>query len=117
MTLDKVGRVVPPAVLPLWDRRQEALDMLSAVSRVKCALEHARDDSDPFYAEVNYNNVLGLLDNAYGLLKVAVPYAVCPGCQGKLKDKCMLCKGRGYISEFRWDTAVPKTLKAKIVSK
>ena len=82
--------------------------MLTTLSRVKGALRTAQDSKDMLFAEVNYSSALSQLDQAWYDIKTAKPFAVCPTCQGQIPDKCMLCKGRGFISEHRWNTCVTR---------
>lgn len=112
---DRIGREIPEPLVGLWNRAQEVQDGLTALSRVKCALERAQEEEDPLYSEVNHSATLAALDQAYSGLKVALPFTVCPTCQGKVSKTCRLCKGRGLISEFRWDRVVPKETKNLIL--
>lgn len=63
------------------------------------------------FAEVNFSSALSQLDQAWTDVKTAKPFAVCPTCQGQLPDKCTLCRGRGLISEYRWNTCVTREHK------
>lgn len=112
---DKVGWPIPEPILPLWNRSGEAKKLISAVSDVKHALTKAKEVSDPLFAEIHFYSVIAHLDNALLSLKTAMPYAVCPTCKGKLTTTCVLCKGRGFISKFKWDTVVPQEQKDLMV--
>jgi len=106
--LDGTGWPIPTQLIPLWQRSDEVQEMLTALSRVKGALRAAQDGRDKLFAEVNFSSALSQLDQAWTDIKTAKPYAVCPTCQGQLPDKCTLCKGRGLISEYRWNTCVTR---------
>lgn len=111
--LDRTGFVIPtdsPAMTH-WRRTAEANELLSALSRIKCRMEAAQDNRDKMYGEVNFSSIIADLQSAYQLLKVAVPYAVCPTCQGRVLSPCSTCKGRGLISEFYWKHKVPDKTK------
>lgn len=82
--------------------------MLTTLSRVKGALRTAQEKKDKLFAEVNYSSALSQLDQAWTDIKTAKPFAVCPTCQGQIPDKCTLCKGRGLISEYLWNTCVTR---------
>src|SRR5512142_410991 len=82
--------------------------MLTALSHVKGALRTAQENRDKLFAEVNFSSALSQLDQAWTDIKTAKPFAVCPACQGQVPDQCTLCCGRGLISEFRWNTCVPR---------
>jgi len=106
--LDETGAPIPTQLIPLWQRADEVQEMLTMLSGVKGALRRAQDNKDKLFAEVNFSSVLSHLDQALADIKTAKPFAVCPTCQGQLPDKCTLCKGRGLISEHRWNTCVSR---------
>lgn len=97
--LDRLGIPVTKAAMPFWNRREEIQALLTKLTSVKGAVKHAQDNKDLLFIEVNFSSVLAYLDNVYGGIKRAMPYTVCPTCQGKLVDKCTLCGGRGVVSE------------------
>ena len=106
--LDATGWPIPTQLIPLWQRADEVQEMLTVLSRVKGALRTAQENNDKLFAEVNYSSALSQLDQAWTDIKTAKPFAVCPTCQGQLPDKCTLCRGRGLISEHRWNTCVTR---------
>lgn len=109
--VDDLGRRIPEDRLPLWGRRQEVQDMLTALSRVRVALREAQDNRDPLFSEVPFSSALAHLDQAYNAVQVAKPYAVCAFCQG---HGCNACGQRGLLGKFRWDTVVPKEHKEAV---
>ena len=106
--LDGTGWPIPTQLIPLWQRAEEVQEMLTTLSRVKGTLRTAQDNRDKLFAEVNFSSALSQLDQAWTDIKTAKPFAVCPTCQGQLPDQCTLCKGRGFISEHRWNTCVTR---------
>jgi len=106
--LDGTGWPIPTQLIPLWHRADEVQEMLTTLSRVKGALRTAQDNKDKLFAEVNYSSALSHLDQVWTDVQTAKPFAVCPTCQGQLPDKCTLCKGRGFISQHRWNTCVTR---------
>jgi hypothetical protein len=106
--LDATGWPIPTQLIPLWQRANEVQEMLTTLSRVKGALRSAQENRDLLFAEVNFSSALSQLDQAWYDVKTAKPFAVCPTCQGQVPDKCTLCKGRGLISEHRWNTCVTR---------
>ena len=106
--LDGTGWPVPTQLIPLWKRVDEVQEMLTVLSRIKGALRSAQDQKDLLFAEVNYSSALSQLDQAWVDIKTAKPFAVCPACQGQVADRCTLCKGRGLLSEHRWNTCVTR---------
>ena len=106
--LDGTGWPIPTQLIPLWQRSQEVQEMLTVLSRVKGTLRTAQENKDKLFAEVNFSSALSQLDQAWTDIKTAKPFAVCPTCQGQVPDKCTLCRGRGLISEHRWNTCVTR---------
>jgi len=112
---DSVGRVIPDVCAEVFQRAGDARHLLKMVSEVRCALEKAQNTKDPVFSEINFSGARAAADRLYDALTVAVPYAVCPSCQGNAKlTGCRLCSGRGAISRFKWDTCVPEETKRRI---
>lgn len=108
--LDKLGRVIPEEILPGWHRAEEFQELLSQLSLVKVAVEDGLKSEDPIFVEVQ-NTTLAEIKAVIGDLRRVLPYAVCTTCHGHKPDRCKLCKRRGWISKFLYDTAVAKELK------
>lgn len=108
---DKTGYEIPEHLHGLWDRSQEIQDILTAISKIKGTLERAQESGDLMFVEVNFSGGIADLKNAYTNIQRAKPYAVCTSCQGKTSKNCALCGGKGLISEFKWDRAVPRETK------
>ena len=109
---DSIGFPIPDEILPIWRRAQEVQDVVSSLAKVKGMLERAQASDDPLWREINYSSAIADLNAAKTTIGTAKPYAVCPTCQGQgMKPRCGLCKGRGFISKFRWDTAIPEEMK------
>lgn len=118
--LDRTGLPVPHKALPFWNRRYEVQSLLTKVSQIKSALSHAQQNKDLLFIEVNFSSAIAYLENVFGHIKRAMPYVVCPICQGKLVEKCQLCKGRGLISELLYTQGVDeetKKLRMKAIKK
>ena len=71
-------------------------------------LRSAQEKRDMLFAEVQFSSALSQAEQLWTDMKTAKPFAVCPTCQGQVPDKCTLCRGRGLISEFRWNTCVTR---------
>ena len=106
--LDATGWPIPTQLIPLWNRSGEVQEMLTVLSRIKGTLRAAQESRDLLFAEVLFSSALAQLDQAWYDIKTAKPFAVCPNCQGQVADKCLLCRGRGIISEHRWKTCVTR---------
>ncbi len=108
---DATGLEIPPERLEFWKRNDEAQSLLSSVSRLRGILEKAKEEGDLLFAEVDFVANIGKLSSIYQDLKCAKSFAVCPDCNGILIEGCRTCRGRGFISEFYWDSFVPKEKK------
>lgn len=118
--LDGTGWPIPTHLIPLWQRMDEVQEMLTTLSRVKGVLRAAQENKDKLFTEVNFSSALSHLDQVWSDVKTAKPFAVCPGCQGQLPDQCTLCRGRGLLSEHRWNACVTsedKAFRAKVRAK
>ena len=109
---DKTGYAIPEVSMDLWNRRDEVKEILSAISKARCAVRAAMQKEDPLFFPSNVNGALANLNSAYNSMEVSTPYAVCPICQGRARDTCASCKGRGLVSKLHFDTCVPEELKA-----
>jgi len=105
--LDKTGFPIPAKLLPLWHRASDVQKLLTGVSRVRTALRDAQEQDDLLWRPVagkgrdaSWSRLQSNLDNAYATIGLAMPYAVCPTCQGHLTDRCASCQERGFVSEF-----------------
>jgi hypothetical protein len=105
---DGTGLEIPREVESLWSRMPEAQDLLTKLSAIRGALRKAQEDKDILFVEVDFTDSLAKLNQVFVDLQRAKPYAVCPTCQGKLPKGCLLCKGRGLISQFCWENQVPE---------
>ena len=108
---DETGVIIPPEVLPLWNRRDEVQQVLAYVSALRSKVEKAQAFKDVLFASVNFSSVMSALNQVYTDIKATKPYAVCPTCQGRLSDNCGACKGLGLVGQFYWDACVPSEVK------
>jgi hypothetical protein len=108
--LDKTGHPVPASILPDWQHAETFQPLLTKISSVKADVERGINDQDLAFREVS-NTLVAELGSVYAQLKQLLPYAVCPTCQGHSRDRCKLCRGRGYISQFAWKQYVPEETK------
>jgi hypothetical protein len=109
--LDKTGHPIPPPIVELWYEADKVQELLTANQQHQGCAPEAQDDKNIIFAEVNFSSALSNLDQAYTDIKTAKPYAVCTSCQGVTNDTCTFCKGRGFISQFRFETCAPRELK------
>ena len=115
---DKTGMIIPPQCFDLWDYANEASGQVTALESLKGIMVRAQEGQNKVFAEVNFQIIKTSLENARSEWIRAIPYAVCPSCQGVTFKDCNGCKGRGFVSKFFWDNCVPeetKKLRAKLV--
>ena len=110
---DSNGVLIPTHSRKVWERRQEVQDLLTGISRLRATLERAEAEKDPLYKACRVQGVVIDLGNAYRNLKTALPYAVCPYCQG---TGCQNCKSLGMVSEFVWQTVCAQELKDALLA-
>jgi hypothetical protein len=114
--VDCIGREIPENVRPLWDQASALRVHIAAISRMRGEIRRAQEEQSAAFAEVQLNLVHAELNNLYTHMTVIEPYAVCPTCQGRITTGCRTCYARGYISEFRWKTAIPQQTKDIILA-
>ena len=107
---DGRGRPIPPELAEIWNRRREVADLARLVGQVRTAVKAAEAGEDPLWAEINYSSALAYLDRSYAEIAAAMPWCVCPMCQG---IGCRACKGRGLLGKTRYEAVVPRELKGK----
>ena len=111
---DDVGTPIPDDAMPFWKRRQEAQDLLTAVTKIKSTVTERKNVNDPFFMRIS-NSVIYDLQTVYQHLLECKPYAVCTTCQGtpSLQPQgCNFCKNTGLISKHQWDTQSLEEVKA-----
>lgn len=122
--VDKFNRVIPSDMASEWERASQVGKKLQSLAReIKSILSEgfsgAKQDrlKDVIYAEIT-NSAISDAEALSWLLSSVIPYAVCPSCQGFNRKACALCKKRGWISKFLYNSpAVSKETKAIIERK
>jgi hypothetical protein len=112
---DEIGRQIPPEILEDWHKAENFSEVLSLVSRVKVEVERLFKEEDVITAEI-HNGTLAEIKHVYTALKQVLPYSLCPTCNGLGRKKCVLCKGRGWISKMLYESAIPAETK-KVIEK
>ena len=113
--VDEIGRPVPEEIAGYWDRADEVSVLMKDLSRMRGIMKRGMEDKDPFWEGVALSRIMADLGNARNFLAEAVPYAVCPGCNGKLRKTCRLCHKKGFVSKHQWDRLIPEETKAAIL--
>lgn len=105
--VDKTGYPIPDDVYADWSDAEEFRSKLNEFHRFKLHVEKAVEKNVLSFREVN-NGTVSTLANVWSELQCVLPYAVCPTCQGRNRQKCTVCKGRGFVSEFGYKHWFPK---------
>ena len=103
VVLDGDGMVIPAKAMEVWNRRGEINEMLTALSRIKGRVEKAQETKDSLYSSLNFSILVSELQHCYTLLKNALPFTICPNCQGHVLSPCSPCRSRGMVSEYTWN--------------
>lgn len=108
---DKFNIEIPPEIEQLWVRgRNDINELVDNVSQLIGVYEEYEKTSDPLFAEIGkgMGNLIAKLKAVRQETELAIPYTVCPTCNGVLDtDQCPICKGRGFISKWYFDNHVP----------
>lgn len=112
--VDETGWPVPDNLEKLFDRIPEVREKLTNLSSLRGMLRRVKDNRDVLWRSVNLDSVMMQVDQLFADIKEAIPYAVCPYCQGRADTvtHCANCKQRGVVSKFFWEHAIPEELKA-----
>jgi hypothetical protein len=114
---DAVGRVIPPGILADWDRAVKVGNHLrSLASEIKVTVERGLADKDIIYGEILNPTISEAISLHYTLSQI-LPHAVCPTCQGKLPKTCVLCRKRGWISKYLFNSPSVSQATKAIISK
>lgn len=111
--LDGTGFAIPEKCFDIWSRSGEVRKLLTAVSLLRSTLRQAQEQDDLLWRPVaskatatTWTSLINSLDKAYAAIGLALPYAVCPTCQGHLRADCATCQQRGFVSEFYYKNAL-----------
>lgn len=113
---DSTGYAIPEEIMPLWQRRGEVQEILTAIGKARGALRTVMDGmkengDDVLYTLANVSGAHGRLNDAWTTVSMALPYAVCPTCQGRTPETCRLCKGGGFIPKHTYENAISSELR------
>lgn len=103
---DALGIEIPKKVLQYWERTPEIVDLVDGISSVIRVIKLAGEEKDLLFAEVNITGTISDLEKALVSIRSAIPYAVCPQCQGHPETQpkgCRLCYGRGILGKWRYE--------------
>ena len=107
--------------LKFWNRAPEIKELLDELTAFEKKLKRAQSMEDLMFGEVNISAALADIDKIYTNLQTAIPYALCPTCQGQPKTQpkgeCRMCKGRAVVSKFRWDKVPGEIRKFREMAK
>lgn len=113
VVVDATGYPIPERAIAIWERRDTAGALIADLRSVRSFLEAAVKSKDILFSEVNLNAADCELESLISRITAAIPYAVCPSCQGKLPEKCKGCSGRGMVSKTKFERTDPALLKVR----
>ncbi len=108
---DETGWPIPDELMPIWERRAEITDPMGMLKKLENLLKAKLAEIDPLYAPINVSATSMDLQRVHMGIRAGRLYAVCPICNGKLKEECNLCKSRGFINKTMWETGIPIEIK------
>lgn len=114
---DSIGRVLPEEIVSDWDRAEEVAATLQGfASKIKVTVERGLADRDIIFAEI-MNPTIGEASGLHYTLSQIAPHALCPNCQGRNRKNCQLCRGRGWISKFLFNSPSVSAKTREILEK
>lgn len=105
--VDRYGTEIPVEINEAFNGGVLA-DILSCISKARCALRKGFEDKLPQFAAVRQDALVNL-NNAYNFVNAAEPHCVCRMCQG---TGCKACHGRGWQTEEEYKRN-PKEFQAE----
>lgn len=110
---DKLGFEIPEQIAELWNEADKVgRDLCGQIHRIKLIVEKGVKEHDLIFRELNQGTVIDL-DHIWQTLKLIIPYAVCPLCEGEeSRATCLACRGCGFVSKFRYDRSISRDVKA-----
>ncbi len=114
---DAIGRIIPEEIIPDWDRAVEVAHKLRAdASEIKVTVERGLADKDIIFAEIT-NPTISEASSLHYTLTQIMPYSVCPQCQGRNRKTCQLCRRRGWISKYLFNSPAVSEKTRAIIEK
>lgn len=111
LVVDKTDYPMPREIMEDWKKADKiGHEVLNMASKLKCMIEKAREDKDLSWMEISQSATTHAI-NLYTSLRQLVPHAVCPSCYGHQREGCVLCRKRGFISKFMYESAIPQEMK------
>ena len=110
--IDKLGFEIPAHIEALWTEADTTgRQLVRELHAIKLQVEKAVKARDLAFREINQSTVIEL-SNALVSLKLIIPFAVCPLCEGdERRHTCAGCIQRGFVSKFRYDRCIPRSVK------
>lgn len=123
ITTDQVGRVIPDDLVAEWKRAEDTGKQLQSLARkikstVSKGFAGVKQDKlkDLIYGELT-NSVISDAQALAWSLGAIIPYALCPTCQGRGRNSCALCRKRGWVSKFLWNSPAVNENVRKMIEK
>jgi hypothetical protein len=118
---DHFGRVVPEEMIAEWQRAEQvgkhlrglALEIKQTVAAGFAGVRQ-QQMRDLIFTEVT-NAIISDAENLSYALGTIIPFAVCPTCQGHERKNCLLCKHRGWISKYLFNSPAVSERTRKVI--
>lgn len=109
---DKTGYEIPATILEDWKAADATGHrLLKSLQAIKLEIETGVKERGLIYREVHQGTISDLT-NARNSIRLMIPHAVCPYCQGRVRDNCTACRQRGFVSEFFYKRCVPEEVRS-----
>jgi hypothetical protein len=107
---DGQGQVIPKEVREDWvDALRVGKEIQLAGRAWKRVVDSHLDVGEKYSQRHNISDKMSRdIGNLIYECEVAIPYTICPFCEGK---RCSTCHSRGWISKSYWTSFVPEKLK------
>lgn len=103
--VDSKGRELPKSLHEIFESATRFRSLIQRIGAMQTEVEELRKTPAGFRLPVS--QIKSDLDNAQSGIKLAMPYVLCPDCNGKPKG-CEYCKERGWLPEGAWNSMTKK---------
>ena len=105
---DGMGYPLTKGTLELFNRRGELEELLKKLTEVRNTVKKVMEcGGEPLYRHLNISSFLPDIELVIVSLKGAIPYAVCPYCQGLNLEQCTNCRHTGLVGRFMFERQIP----------
>ncbi len=110
---DDMGYPLTKYTVELFNRKGEMEKHCEKLMEVRNEVRNVqRCGGDELYRHLNISSFLSNLELSIVSLKGAIPYAVCPYCQGLNLEQCTNCRHVGLVGKFMFERQIPTEFMA-----